>query len=378
MFNELGKNFNADGITQIICSSPISGNPYNKQIIRPVNIKNIPHFQIEKLDGKQAFHQNILRENLLNYIRDNITDSYNIIDVTEQNQSIRFQRLPNGKIIKKITNVKKSAPVSFEHNKEKDYILKEGAPIRPLVELGIFTPDFRVVKSKYDKYKQINRFVETIDDMFKKSQISDDFTIVDFGCGKSYLTFILYYYFTEIRKINVNIFGYDLKADVVSKCQNIAESFGYSRLKFQCADIANIATMPRIDMIVTLHACDTATDLALFHAIRQNVKYIFSVPCCQHEINAQIKSDNEFGVLLEHGLIKERFSALITDAVRCEILKNYGYSVDVIEFVDFEHSPKNLMIRAEKKNNKIGDLSAVSKLLSEFHTSQKLMELLKG
>ncbi len=231
-----------------------------------------------------------------------------------------------------------------------------------------------MVKAMYDKYKQINRFVEIVADELKNYD-SDSITILDFGCGKSYLTFLLYYYLTKKRGLNVTIKGYDLKADVVEHCNALAEKYGYKNLTFVCGDVAKEKIGFEAQMMITLHACDTATDYALYTAIKNDIKYIFSVPCCQHEINNQISCDDEFSILLKHGLLKERFSALLTDAMRCEILRASGYKVDVLEFVDFEHSPKNLMIRATKTGYK-QDTKNVEKLLEKFGAEQTLYNLI--
>lgn len=243
-------------------------------------------------------------------------------------------------------------------------------------ELGIFTKDNKIVKSMFDKYKQINRFIEIIDDEMKNFD-KKSITILDFGCGKSYLTFLLYYYFSIKRKIDVKIKGYDIKEDVIKNCNFLAKKYNYKNLEFVLGDVSKEKIDFDVDMIISLHACDTATDYALFNAIKNNVKYIFSVPCCQHELNKQIKANDEFDILMRHGLIKERFSALLTDAIRCEILKMQGYEVDVIEFVDFAHSPKNLMIRATKKSNaKYND--KVKLMQDKFKIKQKLYELVYG
>ncbi|MCL2060250.1 MAG: SAM-dependent methyltransferase [Oscillospiraceae bacterium] len=258
----------------------------------------------------------------------------------------------------------------LSHNRQKRYILAEGMPIMPFVDLGIFDKNLRVIQSKYDKFRQINRFVEIIADAFKNvygtNNINGDsnatdsaLSIVEFGCGKSYLTFFIYYYFMYILKKNVDITGYDIKNDIVARCNDVAKKYGYSNLRFVAGDVskitdvlpgAHISPVCRPDVMITLHACDTATDYALYYAIKNKVKYIFSVPCCQHEVNAQIRSEGNISLLFKHGLYKERFSALLTDSIRCEILKSTGYEVDVVEFVGLENTPKNAMIRATLKN----------------------------
>lgn len=339
-----------------------------KIVVRPIIMKNNQVFQIEKFIGTQVFHENVKFDSILNL---NFND-FKQITVEKEGETSIYSKAKSTFRVKTVINNKKK--VVENHNKEKNYLIKEGDNVPALVDLGIFTKENKVVKSMYDKFKQINKFIEIIDDAYKTFD-QKEITILDFGCGKSYLTFLVYYYFVKIKNVKAKIIGYDIKKDVVEKCNKIAKSYSYDGLEFVLSDVKKDKLFEgKIDMIITLHACDTATDYALDFAIKNRVKNIFSVPCCQHEINMSIKKAGDFDILLNDGLIKERFSSLLTDAVRVEILRAKGYSVDVIEFVDFAHSPKNLMIRA-KLNSTQKSMSLIKKLKEKYQFNQTLFEL---
>ena len=368
-----------ENIIKISVSSPFSKNEeFNKITVRPVNIKNKPCFQAERFKNNQVFHLNIPHAEFSAFLEE-VALKYAQICVFKGGTTVTFAISKNGKIKKSESkNNLQSKVKNTENNRKKEYIFNEGENIPPLVDLGVFTEDFKIVKSKYDKFKQINRFIEIVNDAFV-NDTNEAVTILDFGCGKSYLTFIIYYYFKEIKKKNVKIIGYDLKKDVVEGCNKIAEKYGYDNLKFVVSDVTkDVLYDEPIDMVISLHACDTATDFALNYAIQKNVKYIFSVPCCQHEVNKTIKRGGDFDILLKHGLIKERMSALLTDSIRAGVLENMGYNVDVLEFVDFSHSPKNIMLRAKKtKNVSDKNRKQIKELQEKYQFNQTLFDLVK-
>lgn len=348
---------------------------FSKITARPFKSKKGVMWQLEKSKNNQVFHQNMSEEEFLSWLSGEGRETFRQVCLTGEGVTVHYTVFPDKVKRKETGNALKVNTQS--HNKEKSYILKQGENIPALVDLGVFSKELTIVKSKYDKFKQINRFIEIIDDAFGKLN-KDEITILDFGCGKSYLTFIVYYYFTEIKKVKAKVIGYDLKEDVVKNCNEIAEHYGYTDLKFYVNDVTKGELYEGdIDMVITLHACDIATDFALFHAIENGVQHIFSVPCCQHEICSSIKKGGDFDLLLTHGLIKERFSALLTDSIRAEILKECGYEVDIIEFVDFAHSPKNLMLRCKLKKKKAPDLQKIGELSENYGFSQKLFELVK-
>ena len=350
---------------------------YTKITARPFETKKGIKWQLEKHKNNQVFHQNLSEEEFLRWCETVGKESFRQACLTAEGTTVQYTIFPD-KIKRKVTGNAITRVETAKHNKEKNYILPQGQNIPALVDLGVFGKDFMVVASKYDKYKQINRFIEIIDDSFSKMN-KNEITILDFGCGKSYLTFIVYYYFTEIKKVKAKVLGFDLKEDVVKNCNEIAKKYGYDNLKFYVNDVTKGEVYKdNVDMVITLHACDVATDFALYHAISHGVKHIFSVPCCQHEVCSSIKKGGDFDLLLTHGLIKERFSALLTDSIRADILKKCGYEVDIIEFVDFAHSPKNLMLRCKLKKSCSPDLSEIETLMERYSFKQKLYELVKN
>ena len=352
-----------------IFSSPNDKNDAKKVIFRKI-IEKESFWQEEKFVKNQVFHQNINENEIFNHLI-NSFDRFNQCCAQNKDGNINIFNFGGKIVVKKDKNI---SNYNMTHNKIKKYIINEGDNIPALIELGVFTKDLKIVSSKYDKFKQINKFIEIIDDFISKYD-RKSIKIIDFGSGKSYLTFVLYYYLTEIMKIEAYISGYDLKTDVVQHCNELATKYNYKNLKFYNEDIANVKSISDVDMLITLHACDTATDLALNFAINNNIKYIFSVPCCQHEINKSITKGGDFDIMLDYGIIKERFSALLTDTIRAKLLECNGYSVDLLEFVDFSHTPKNIMIRAKKVANTKNSTKSLDELQSKYKFNQTLLDM---
>lgn len=369
------ENIEIKSIIKGTISNPRNNSKYIKGYIRPVEIKENSMMQIELFTKTQSFAHNYNYDEFSEIINTIMLDSFfqlNII-TNEYNYSFKYTK-KNHLLSNKIKNKEIKTLLNVSHNKQKKYILNDGNIIPPLVDLGVMTQDGKIVPSYYDKYRQINRFLEIIDDTIKDFK-EQELNIIDFGCGKSYLNFIVYYYLVNIKKIKTNIIGLDLKADVIKKCNEIAKNYGYNSLNFEIGDISLYKPHFRVDLIITLHACDVATDYAMYHAIKLHSKYLLSVPCCQHEINNQIKKSSSF--LASYGIVKERMSALLTDTIRAKLLEYSGYNVDILEFVDFDASPKNLLVRAKYTGNSNAKaLDEVKQILDEFTIDQTLYKLL--
>ena len=377
-----------EAVKELIGLSPVKiiiSNVITKtQEIKKIQIeKKEKYYQIAKFTEKQVFHKNVDEKEMERVCVASLNDNFLQLNVWAVSSEAQIKLTRKRKVlfdVKKADN-KRMAEEVKTNNRKKNYILEEGRVIEPLTDMGIFTKEGKIVNSMYDKYKQINRFIEIIDDELKKKIITH-LNIIDFGCGKSYLTFIVYYYLTAIKKIKVNMIGLDLKEDVIKKCNKAAEKYGYENLSFELGDINGYNAPFKVDMVITLHACDMATDFALYNAINWGANYIFSVPCCQHELNSQIKSE-KFSLMTRYGIIKERFSALVTDAIRGNILEYMGYNVNLLEFVDLSHTPKNILIRAVKNPDKKEDvkktaMDEVRKMMEESGPSQALYRMITG
>ena len=320
--------------------------------IRPVEVKGEILYQASVPEGAKMLHRNYRREELVDFLKESLDGTYSQLQVQGRQADGGVLVSKKGKHTVKIKphEVKENAKI-LSHNRVKQYILPQGKPVPFLVDLGVMTREGRVREAAYDKYRQINRFLEFIQDILPKLPKDREITIVDFGCGKSYLTFAMYYFFRELKGYQVKIIGLDLKEDVIRRCSRLAEEYGYDNLQFLQGDIAGYEGLEKADMVVTLYACDTATDFALAKAVQWDAKVILSVPCCQHELNGKIRNDL-LAPVLKYGILKERMSALITDGIRANLLESAGYSVQILEFIDMEHTPKNLLIRAVKTGKK--------------------------
>lgn len=368
-------NIEIKNIIKGTLSDPRKDSLYIKGYIRPVEIKGTSMMQIELFTKTQSFAQNYSYADFKFKLEELMLQYFLQLNLITKDYTYSFKYTKKNHLLTNRTKNKEQASlVAVAHNKQKKYILNDGKVIPALVDLGVMTFDGKIVPSYYDKYRQINRFLEIIDDTIKDFK-EEEINIIDFGCGKSYLTFIVYYYLINIRGIKANIIGLDLKTDVIKKCNDIAKSYGYDSLSFEVGDISLYKPHFRVDLIITLHACDVATDFAMYHAIKLHSKYLLSVPCCQHEINNQLKKNTSF--LAGYGIVKERFSALLTDTIRAKILEYSGYNVDILEFVDFDASPKNLLVRAKLtgKSNP-NSLKEVQAILNEYKIEQTLYNLL--
>ncbi len=364
-------------VIRLTVANPRPGAQWKKLCLRPIQVREQDLFQMEKFTSTQVFHENLSPEQVPARLED-LLAHYGQLDGVCQGAIFCLKISKKGKLFFSRQEAKQLPGLSAGHNRQKQYLLSEGVVVPPLVDLGVLTPEGRVVKAKYDKFKQINRFLEFLDDLLAKDP-HETLRIVDFGCGKSYLTFVIYYYITQILHRKADITGLDLKADVIAHCNQVAAKYGYTGLRFFCGDIRDYRAEIPPDMVITLHACDTATDYALYHAMEWGARYILSAPCCQHELNLSTTSA-ALPPVTGYGILKERFSALATDAIRAKLLESRGYEVQVLEFIDLIHSPKNLLIRAKKANpspeKRADALKDAQTLLGALGGRQTLLTLL--
>ena len=370
--------FLSDRLCQITVSGPREKEGIFKLKIRPLLLKGELVFQKTAYKGTQVFHENLSGEELLEELLHEMQGNFRQLAAESLDGSLTVLVSKKGKVTAKYKENQKNAVKmrpELYHNRVKQYILKEGIPVPFLVDLGIQTREGVIVRAKYDKFKQINRYLEFVEDVLPVLKREGAIHIIDFGCGKSYLTFALYYYLHELQKLDVMITGLDLKTDVIHNCNRLAQSYGYDRLQFVQGDIKNFTGADQVDMVVTLHACDTATDYAIEKAVGWGAKVIFTVPCCQHEVNGQIQN-KLLRPVLKYGLLKERLSAILTDAIRANLLEEAGYDTQVLEFIDMEHTPKNILIRAVRRQEKRED-SGISELTAALGVETTLQKLFR-
>ena len=377
--NILKKSLNKEFLSAII-SNPREKGGIVKIKIRPVEHKDNILYQCEEHRNNQVFHHNLNEEEAAGYI-ENAMQEFKQMQM--ETRKFRYQVLVSKKgkmTIQRRLQTGRFKEIDLSHNRKKHYILEEGKAVPFLQDLGVMTKDGKIVASRYDKFRQINRFLEFIEDILPELDKGRELTILDFGCGKSYLTFAMYYYLHELKEYDIRIIGLDLKKDVIRHCNELSEKYGYEKLRFLEGDIADYTGVNKVDMVVTLHACDTATDYALAKAVGWDAKVILSVPCCQHELNRQIKNEI-LEPILKYGLLKERMAALITDGLRAQYLEREGYEAQILEFIDMEHTPKNILIRAVKKRHAKEDNNieaSIKRCEAALRVSPTLGRLLDG
>lgn len=371
-------------LIRVILSNPSSKDGVIKICARPVLKNKSLLFQIEEYTKTQVFHKNLTAGDAGSYLTGKLSSDASSQTAEFKNALVETQSFTANVLVskkgtitikKKMNTSAKQPKISLSHNRKKKYILEEGIPVPFLIDLGVMTQNGSIVNAHYDKFRQINRFLEYIEDILPSLPTGRELRILDFGCGKSYLTFAIYYYLKVLKGYPVRITGLDLKEDVIRHCNELAVKYGYDKLEFLCGDIAYYDGCSQVDMVVTLHACDTATDYALAKAVGWGAKVILSVPCCQHELNKQMKNDL-LSPVLHYGILKERMAALMTDGLRAQILEANGYRTQILEFIDMAHTPKNLLIRAVYNGHCADNKAQIDELLAAFDVNPTLYRLL--
>lgn len=371
-------------LIRVILSNPSSKDGVIKICARPMLKNKSLLFQIEEYTKTQVFHKNLTAGDAGSYLTGKLSSDTSSQTASFKNALVETQSFTANVLVskkgtitikKKVNASAKQPKISLSHNRKKKYILEEGIPVPFLIDLGVMTQNGNIVNAHYDKFRQINRFLEYIEDILPSLPTDRELRILDFGCGKSYLTFAIYYYLKILKGYPVRITGLDLKEDVIRHCNELAVKYGYDKLEFLCGDIAYYDGCSQVDMVVTLHACDTATDYALAKAVGWGAKVILSVPCCQHELNKQMKNDL-LSPVLHYGILKERMAALMTDGLRAQILEANGYRTQILEFIDMAHTPKNLLIRAVYNGHCADNKAQINELLAAFDVNPTLYRLL--
>lgn len=358
MMKELKEFFDKyvdEGLKQMVLSNAPKGSHITKLRVRPLLLKGQVMYQVTSTRGAKELHENYDKSRLISYLENQMEEGFRQLQFESRDVQAMALVSKKGKLTLKIKEKQGKQKEDFtpmlSHNRVKHYILKEGVAVPWLVDLGVMNAEGKIKRQRYDKFRQLNRFLEFIEDILPKLPKDREIRIIDFGCGKSYLTFAMYYYLKELKHYDIQITGLDLKEDVIETCSGLARKYGYDKLDFQVGDIASYEGQAKVDMVVTLHACDTATDFALAKAVKWDASVILSVPCCQHELNRQIENQ-DLAPILGYGILKERFAAILTDGLRAQMLETAGYDTQILEFIDMEHTPKNLLIRAVKKDKR--------------------------
>lgn len=371
-------------LIRVILSNPSSKDGVIKICARPMLKNKSLLFQIEEYTKTQVFHKNLTAGDAGSYLTGKLSSDTSSQTASFKNALVETKSFTANVLVskkgtitikKKMNTSAKQPKISLSHNRKKKYILEEGIPVPFLIDLGVMTQNGNIVNAHYDKFRQINRFLEYIEDILPSLPTGRELRILDFGCGKSYLTFAIYYYLKVLKGYPVRITGLDLKEDVIRHCNELAVKYGYDKLEFLCGDIAYYDGCSQVDMVVTLHACDTATDYALAKAVGWGAKVILSVPCCQHELNKQMKNEL-LSPVLHYGILKERMAALMTDGLRAQILEANGYRTQILEFIDMAHTPKNLLIRAVYNGHCADNKAQINELLAAFDINPTLYRLL--
>lgn len=371
-------------LIRVILSNPSSKDGVIKICARPMLKNKSLLFQIEEYTKTQVFHKNLTAGDASSYLTGKLSSDTSSQTASFKNALVETKSFTANVLVskkgtitikKKMNASPKQTKISLSHNRKKKYILEEGIPVPFLIDLGVMTQNGNIINAHYDKFRQINRFLEYIEDILPSLPTGRELRILDFGYGKSYLTFAIYYYLKVLKGYPVRITGLDLKEDVIRHCNELAVKYGYDKLEFLCGDIAYYDGCSQVDMVVTLHACDTATDYALAKAVGWGAKVILSVPCCQHELNKQMKNDL-LSPVLHYGILKERMAALITDGLRAQILEANGYRTQILEFIDMAHTPKNLLIRAVYNGHCADNKAQIDELLAAFDVNPTLYRLL--
>ena len=344
---ELLKRVLTSLLVDMVISGARGGGDFIKIKVRPVMIRDSLYFQVSRYTDKQVFHENMTAEDALETLSGWILHDFRQAQIRMQDEMVTVLVSKKGKATVKSKKAACIETQNLEHNRKKRYIIEEGTAVPFMIDLGVMTESGKIIRTRYDKYRQINRFLEFIEDILPELPTDRTVHIIDFGCGKSYLTFAMYYYLKVLKHYDIRITGLDLKQKVIEDCQALADQYGYDGLQFLCGDIADYNGTDEVDMVVTLHACDTATDYALYKAVKWHASVILSVPCCQHELNRKMQCETLSGAF-QYGLIKERTAALMTDAMRGQLLEMKVYKTQLLEFIDMEHTPKNILIRGVK------------------------------